>query len=77
VGRRCKHSDGKGYTLLNGVAGLELKYGKFKVMASGGVNNLLNEVYAGYVNINSAEQRFYEAGAPRNYFVSLNLGYTF
>ena len=67
----------KGYTLLNGVAGLELKYGKFEVMASGGVNNLLNEVYAGYVNINSAEQRFYEAGAPRNYFVSLNLGYTF
>ncbi len=66
-----------GYTLLNGVAGLELKYGKFNAMASGGVNNLLNEVYAGYVNINSAEQRFYEAGAPRNYFVSLNLGYSF
>ncbi|MEI6681068.1 MAG: TonB-dependent receptor [Bacteroidota bacterium] len=65
------------YHLLKAVAGLDFKYGKFSLMASGGVDNLLNETYAGYLHINATDQRFYEAGAPRNYFASLNLGYSF
>lgn len=65
------------YALLNGLVGLDLKFGHFNAMVSGGVNNILNEIYVGFTNTNSADGRFYEAGAPRDYFVSLNLGYTF
>jgi iron complex outermembrane receptor protein len=67
----------KPYNLLNGLLGLDLKFGKFNLMASGGVNNIFNEVYVGFTNTNSANKRYYEAGAPRDYFGSLNLGYTF
>jgi len=65
------------YHLLKVVAGVDFKYGKFSVTASGGVDNLLNETYAGYLHINATDHRFYEAGAPRNYFASLNFGYSF
>jgi outer membrane receptor protein involved in Fe transport len=67
----------KAYNLLNGLLGIDLKFGKFNIMASGGVNNIFNEIYVGFTNTNSADKRFYEAGAPRDYYVSLNLGYTF
>ena len=65
------------YNLLNGILGIDMKFGKFNVMASGGVNNIFNEVYVGFTNTNSADKRFYEAGAPRDYFISLNIGYIF
>ncbi len=67
----------KGYNLLNGLLGIDLRFGKFNLMASGGVNNVFDEVYVGFTNTNSANKRFYEAGAPRDYFASVNLGYTF
>ncbi len=67
----------KSYQLLNSVLGLDMKFGKLNIMMSGGMNNLLDEVYVGFTNTNSAEKRFYEAGEPRNYFVSLNIGYRF
>jgi iron complex outermembrane receptor protein len=67
----------KAYNLLNSVLGVDMKFGKFNLMASGGVNNILDEIYVGFTNTNSADKRYYEAGAPRDYFVSLNLGYTF
>lgn len=65
------------YNLLNGLAGIDLRFGKFNIMASGGVNNIFNETYVGFTNTNSANKRFYEAGAPRDWFCSVNLGYTF
>lgn len=65
------------YNLLNMVLGVDMKFGRFNIMLSGGVNNIFNEVYVGFTNTNSANDRFYEAGAPRDYFVSLNLGYGF
>jgi iron complex outermembrane receptor protein len=67
----------KAYNLLNSLLGVDLKFGKFNIMASAGVNNMFDEVYVGFTNTNSANKRFYEAGAPTDYFVSLNLGYTF
>jgi iron complex outermembrane receptor protein len=67
----------KAYNLLNGLLGVDLKFGKFNIMASGGVNNIFNEIYVGFTNTNSADKRFYEAGAPRDYYVSINFGYTF
>ena len=65
------------YNLLNSVLGVDMRFGKFNMMLSGGVNNIFDAVYVGFTNTNSADKRFYEAGAPRDYFVSLNLGYTF
>jgi len=65
------------YNLLNALLGLNLKFGKFEVMLSGGGNNLSDLVYVGFTNTNSADRRYYEAGAPRNYFVNCNLGYRF
>jgi len=65
------------YNLLNSVLGFDMKFGNFKLLVSGGVNNIFDLLYVGFTNTNSADKRFYEVGAPRNYFVSLNIGYTF
>lgn len=65
------------YNLLNTVIGADLRWGKFNLMVSGGVNNIFDEIYVGFTNTNSANKRYYEAGAPRDFFVSLNLGYVF
>jgi len=65
------------YQLLNTVLGLDMNYGKLNILLSGSMNNMLDVVYVGFTNTNSADRRFYEAGEPRNYFVSINLGYTF
>lgn len=65
------------YNLLNTLIGADLRWGKFNLMVSGGVNNIFDEIYVGFTNTNSANKRYYEAGAPRDFFVSLNLGYVF
>ncbi len=65
------------YNLLNTVLGLDMKFGDFNVLLSGSLNNMLDVVYVGFTNTNSVDRRFYEAGEPRNYFISLNLGYRF
>lgn len=65
------------YNLINAVIGLNMTFGKFEILLSGGGNNLMDLVYVGFTNTNSADKRFYEAGAPRNYFVNCNLGYRF
>lgn len=65
------------YNLFNSVIGLDLVIDKFNLMISGGVNNLFDLEYVGFTNTNSADGRFYEAGEPRNYFGTINLGYTF
>jgi len=69
------HTDA--YNLLNTVLGLDMQFGDFNVLLSGSLNNILDVVYVGFTNTNSVDRRFYEAGAPRNYFISLNLGYKF
>lgn len=63
--------------LVNTIAGVEFRSGNFDVLFSGGVNNILDENYVGWVTVNSADKRYYNAGAPRNYFCSLNFKYTF
>lgn len=66
-----------GYNLLNFTAGLDYSIDKFNFILSGGVNNVFNKVYVGFININSTSGRFYEAGEPRSYFASLKAGYSF
>jgi len=65
------------YDLLNASLGFEMKFGHFKLSGSGGINNIFDKIYAGYVTSNSANKRFYNPGAPRKYFCSLNIGYLF
>ncbi len=65
------------YNLLNSVVGVDMRFGKFSLMLSGGVNNIFDVTYVGFTNTNSADKRFYEAGAPRDYFASINVGYRF
>lgn len=66
-----------GYQVLNSTLGFELLAGNFNVLLSGGVNNILDQTYVGFININSASSRFYEAGEPQTFFASLKLGYMF
>jgi len=65
------------YSLLNAYAACNMQFGHFLLEISAGVNNILNTVHAGAVNVNSANDRFYVAGAPRNYACTLNIGYNF
>ncbi|MBE0648033.1 MAG: TonB-dependent receptor [Bacteroidales bacterium] len=65
------------YNLLNSVVGVDMRFGRFSLMLSGGVNNIFDVTYVGFTNTNSADKRFYEAGAPRDYFASINFGYRF
>ncbi len=65
------------YQLVNSTLGLDILLNQFNVLISGGVNNIFNKKYAAFININSDRKEFYEAGEPRNYFASINLGYTF
>jgi len=57
--------------------GIDYRIGKINILLSGGLNNILDKRYVGFVNINSTSGRFYEAGEPRTFFASLHLGYTF
>ena len=66
-----------GYQLLNSTLGLEAFFGNFSLLLSGGVNNLLDQKYVGFININSSNGRFYEAGEPQTFFASLKLNYVF
>ena len=65
------------YNLLNAVLGFDMTFGNFNILLSGGLDNIFDVTYVGFTNTNSANKRYYEAGAPRNFYLSLNLGYTF
>ncbi|HEY6626451.1 MAG TPA: TonB-dependent receptor [Ignavibacteriaceae bacterium] len=65
------------YTTLNAGLGLDMVFGKFNLLLSGGVNNISDLVYAGFVNINSSNGQYYEAGEPRNFYGGINFGYAF
>ena len=67
----------KGYQVLNSTLGLDMLWEGFNVLLSGGVNNILDKSYVGFININSANGRFYETGEPQSFFASLKLGYQF
>jgi iron complex outermembrane receptor protein len=65
------------YRLLGFNLGLDMIFNRFNVLLSGGMNNITNEKYVSFININSTSGRFFEGGEPRSYFVSMNLGYNF
>ncbi len=65
------------YSLLNAGIGLDMVFGNFNLLISGGVNNIFDKVFVGFISINSSTGRFYEAGEPRNFYAGINLGYAF
>ena len=65
------------YNLVDAVIRCDMYFGHFSLVCSAGVNNIFNTIYAGYTNVNSADKRFYIAGAPRNYSCTLNITYKF
>jgi iron complex outermembrane receptor protein len=65
------------YTIINAGIGLDMVFGKFNLLLSAGVNNITDQVYAGFVNINSTRGEFYEAGEPQNFYGGINFGYAF
>lgn len=65
------------YSLLNGQLGVDLTLGSFKILAYGGINNITDEKYVAFININSDRQEFYESGPRRNFFGGLSLAYMF
>ncbi len=65
------------YNVLNASIGLDMVFGKFNIITSAGVNNIFDKIYSGFLNINSSDRRFYEAGEPRNFYGGINFGYSF
>jgi iron complex outermembrane receptor protein len=65
------------YSLFNTGIGLDMVFGNFNLLISGGVNNIFDKVFVGFISINSSTGRFYEAGEPRNFYAGINLGYAF
>jgi iron complex outermembrane receptor protein len=66
------------YNLLNGQIGFDLNLFKtIKLFAYGGVNNITDNKYVAFININSDRREYYEAGARRNFFGGLTLAYMF
>jgi len=67
----------KAYNLINGQIGVDLTFGKVRVMAYGGVNNITDQKYVAFININSDRRDYYESGPRRNFFGGLTLAYMF
>ncbi|MCX6244360.1 MAG: TonB-dependent receptor [Bacteroidetes bacterium] len=65
------------YYLMNFLLRFDLHFGHFNFQIAGGVKNILDKVYTNYVNLNSADKRFYSSGSPQDYQLMLNLAYLF
>lgn len=65
------------YTISGTGIGFDMIFGKFNLLITAGINNIADKVYAGFININSSDGRFYEAGEPQNFYAAIRLGYIF
>lgn len=67
----------KSYNLLNGQIGFNFLFNNINIMLYGGLNNITNESYVAFIQINSDRGEYYESGARRNFFSGLTIGYVF
>ncbi|MBN1632617.1 MAG: TonB-dependent receptor [Ignavibacteria bacterium] len=65
------------YYLLNSMLGIDISYKGISLLAHAGINNILDKKYVAFININDANNRYYEAGPESNFFGTFNIGYTF
>jgi iron complex outermembrane receptor protein len=69
------------YFYANLLAGINYSIGKAGLILSGGVNNIFDKRYVGFINVNANPEfpqnrrRYYEPGEPRSFYVNLNLSY--
>ena len=64
----------KTFTTLNLRAGYQLKINKLQTELFGGVNNVLNVIYNGNVQLNAAGGRYFEPASGRYAYVGLRVG---
>lgn len=65
----------RGYHLLDGSAGCDVSLGQWSLLFHAGCSNIADRTHAAFININSTNKEFYEAGERRTVFAGLNLGY--
>lgn len=65
------------YTLIGSQIGADFDFNSFRVLAFAGLNNITDEKYVAFIQINSDRLEFYEAGPRRNFFGGINLSYMF
>jgi outer membrane receptor protein involved in Fe transport len=66
------------YHLFNSELGINIKLKKLAVLAFVGVNNITDQSYVSYVQVNADSRRnYYSAGAGRNFFAGLQLSLVF
>lgn len=65
------------YFYGNIMAGIDISIGKLKAVIYGGVNNIYDKRYVGFININDFYGRYYETGEPRSFYSGLNVSYNF
>jgi len=69
------------YFFANVMAGVNYTRDRFNIIFSAGLKNVFDKRYAGFINVNAnpelpiGQRRYYEAGEPRNFYISLNLNY--
>ncbi|MGH1362686.1 MAG: TonB-dependent receptor family protein [Calditrichia bacterium] len=65
------------YQIVNLTAGADLLLGSYNLLINGGVNNIADVEHIAFINLNSSNATFFEAGEPRHFFISMKLGYRF
>lgn len=61
------------YFYGNFMVGATVTLGEFSVVLYGGMNNIFDRRYAGFININDFAQRYYETGEPRTGYFGIKL----
>ena len=65
------------YTLIGSQLGISFDFNNLRMLAFAGLNNITDEKYVSFVQINSDRQEYYESGPRRNFFSGINLSYMF
>jgi iron complex outermembrane receptor protein len=63
------------YHLVEAKAGWEHRFNKTRLGIYAGVDNLLNQKYSLGDDLNAIGGRYFNAAAPRNYYVGLNVSF--
>jgi iron complex outermembrane receptor protein len=66
-----------GYFYGNAMFGITYGTELFGIVLYGGVANIFDKRYVGFININDYYRRFYETGEPRSYYTGLNISLKF
>ena len=62
-----------GYFYGNIMAGITYQTEIFSAVLYGGVYNIFDKKYVGYINTNDYLGRYYESGEPRSYYSGVNI----